>query len=250
MRLDRYLADIPNLHTWDNGETWNTGGFERFHFEPLHRATAELLPPNPAFIETGAGNSTIFFLLHQPSKVVSVAPDADLFDRIRSYCAEHDISTAPLDARVDASEWALPPIAKAGPAFDFALIDGDHSLERTVLDFFYLNHALKAGGLLMIDDVNVHAAKEVVRLIRHEPDFEAVLDLRKALVFRKVSDRPTLRAWCHQAYIASEIDLYKRTLDPFMIDRPTPADLAAAQRHSEADLAAHHARNYVNVRRL
>jgi hypothetical protein len=30
-----YLADIPKLHSWDNGATWNTDGFGRHHFEPL-----------------------------------------------------------------------------------------------------------------------------------------------------------------------------------------------------------------------
>lgn len=252
MQLSDYLAAIPNLHSWDNGATWNTGGFEAFHFEALHRLIAELLPPDPAFIETGAGNSTIFFLLHGPSKVVSIAPDEPLFGRILDYCERHGIPTGPLQAMIEASEWALPPIAREGAAFDFALIDGDHSLERTVLDFFYLNHALKSGGLLMIDDVNVHSAKEVIRLIRDEPDFQPVLDLGKALVFRKTTDQPTLRAWCDQTYIKSEMALFERLPDPFRIDRPTGAELADARvpSHRNQTLGKIRSRIFRAVRRL
>jgi hypothetical protein len=252
MRLSDYIAAIPNLHSWDEGATWNTGGFEARHFEPLHRLIAELLRPAPAFIETGAGNSTIFFLLHGPSKVVSIAPDEPVFGRIRDYCGRHGIPTEPLQALIEPSEWALPPIARQGAAFDFALIDGDHSLERTVLDFFYLNHTLGSGGLLMIDDVNVHSAKEVVRSIRDEPDFEQVLDLGKALVFRKTTDRPTLRAWCDQSYIKAEMAFFERLPDPFRIDRPTAAELAEAQAPEHAARAPGRYRSRISraVRRL
>jgi hypothetical protein len=249
MDIADYLASMPNLHTWDNGVTWNTGGFEAYHFGPLHEVIAEFVQPGPAFIETGAGNSTIFFLLHNPSKVVSIAPDAGLFDRIRSYCAEHGIPTDPLHALVDGSEWALPPIAKAGPAFDFALIDGDHSLERTVMDFFYLNHTLKKGGLLMIDDLHLHSAKEVVRLIQGEADFRPVFDLRKALVFQKTTDNPTLRAWSDQTYLMHETRQYELTLDRFKIDRLTPADLEDACNY-RGDLGHYQAADYRAIKRL
>jgi Methyltransferase domain len=250
MQLSDFLKDVPKLHTWDNGETWNTGGFEDFHFVPLHYLLAEL-PPLQAFIETGAGNSTIFFLLHDPSRVLSIAPDASLFDRIRNFCSRNGVPTGPLQAHVDGSEWVLPHLAKEGAKFDFALIDGDHSLERTIIDFFYMNHMLKSGGLLMIDDLGTHAAKEVVRLIREEPDFEPVLDLRKALVFRKRTDRPTLTAWCDQAYIKREIELFQRLPDPFKVDRPSAADIEAARRHSkDGTLERMQAQNYRAIRRL
>ena len=113
MHLKAYLANIPNLHCWD-GKTWNTGGFDRWAFDRLHTLMAEHLPPRPAFIETGAGNSTIFFLLHAPSRVVSIAPDAELFTRIRTYCDEHGISQEPLTAHIAGSQWVLPEIAAGG----------------------------------------------------------------------------------------------------------------------------------------
>ncbi len=252
MHLEQYLSSMPNIQTWDEGKTWNTGGFERFHFEPLHGAIVDLLPPAPSFIETGAGNSTIFFLLHNPAKVVSIAPDAALFRRIEDFCEGHGIATGPLAKHVDCSEWALPPIAReAGLLFDFALIDGDHSVEREIIDFFYMNHLLKKGGLLMIDDMNVPSSKEVVRLIRKEADFRPVLDLRKALVFQKLSDRPTLRAWCDQAYIKEEMAMYASALDPFAVNRPTADEMASARAFlARGELAMTHSLSYRAVKKL
>lgn len=224
--LQNYLENMPNLHTWDQGATWNRGGFEAVHFRPLHDLIAEVLPPRPAFIETGAGNSTIFFLLHQPSRVVSIAPDAPLFERIESYCARSGIDLAPLEKHVECSEWVLPKMARnTPPAFDFALIDGDHSVEREVIDFFYLNHLLRKGGLLVIDDMHAPASKIVARLIKDEEDFRPMLDLRKAMVFQKQTDRPTLRPWHEQSYIRQEMELYSRTLDPFKVEQLTSHDL-------------------------
>jgi hypothetical protein len=61
-----YFADIPNLHTWDNGKTWNTGGFNRNQLSSIYNLIISELSPKPSIIETGAGNSTITFLLTAP----------------------------------------------------------------------------------------------------------------------------------------------------------------------------------------
>src|SRR5687768_8835305 len=82
--FDDYLDNIPNLHSWDKGKSWNSGGLDRTHLAALHdlaRAQAE----HPRLIETGAGNSTLTFLHAAPERLVSIAPDAALFERIERY---------------------------------------------------------------------------------------------------------------------------------------------------------------------
>jgi hypothetical protein len=74
-----YFADIPNLHTRDNGKTWNTGGFNRNQLSSIYNLIISELSPKPSIIETGAGNSTITFLLTDPEWVLSIAPDLELF---------------------------------------------------------------------------------------------------------------------------------------------------------------------------
>ena len=58
-----FVATLPLLHTFDGGKTWNTGGFERQHFEPLAAFFDRELVHRRHVIETGCGNSTIFFCL-------------------------------------------------------------------------------------------------------------------------------------------------------------------------------------------
>jgi hypothetical protein len=201
MLLDDYLANIPNLHTWDN-KTWNTGGFDRWAFDPLHALIAKHLPPHPAFIETRAGNSTLFFLLHAPSRVVSIAPDPELFERIHTYCAQHGISEAPLTAHNASSQWVLPPLAASGEApFDFALIDGHHGMSMVFVDFHYLNALVRTGGFIMIDDVHLHSAAELANLLSEQWGYEAVLDPGKFVVFRKTTDARELPDFGGQPYV-------------------------------------------------
>jgi hypothetical protein len=200
--LNDYLSDIPNLHTWDEGKTWNTGGFDRWAFELVRKLIAEHLPPRPRFIETGAGNSTIFFLLHDPASVVSIAPDAALFARIRAYCSKHGISDDPLENHIDGSQWALPKIATgSAPAYDFALLDGHHGWPMVFVDFFYLNYLIKPGGFIMIDDTQLYSVNELVLLLKEQWGYEVALDPGKFIVFRKTTDKRELPDFGGQPYI-------------------------------------------------
>jgi predicted O-methyltransferase YrrM len=67
------------------------------------------------------------------------------------------------------SELALPLLLKNGKEFDFALIDGFHTFDHTMLDFFFLNRMLRVGGLLAIDDNEMPSVHRVVRYIANYP---------------------------------------------------------------------------------
>ena len=62
MDFDAYLSDLPLLHTWDLGKTWNTGGFRAWQLKRMHEVVTERFPGPVRILETGAGNSTITFL--------------------------------------------------------------------------------------------------------------------------------------------------------------------------------------------
>jgi hypothetical protein len=221
MDFEDYLSNLPLLHSWDGGKTWNTGGFERHHLEPLHAFLKAKLPPAPQFLETGAGNSTIMLLFLQPGHLTSIAPDAALFDRICTYCRDWGIDLDPLDIRIDGSEWVLPRMAESSkgvaPHLDFALIDGCHNWPLAFLDFFYVNFMLKLGGYLMIDDVQLHSIKEIARMLVEQPEFELALDLGKSLVFRRISGNRTLGEWSSLPYIVRKTTEYERTVNRFAL---------------------------------
>src|SRR5271155_5856686 len=108
MEFSAYLADIPRLHTWDGGKTWRRGGFGPKLLQAFHELVLSCGAENAVVLETGAGNSTLAFLYANPRLLISIAPDGPLFERIRRFCAEHEIDPSALDSRVERSEWALP----------------------------------------------------------------------------------------------------------------------------------------------
>jgi hypothetical protein len=210
--LDKYLSDLPLLHTWDNGSTWNTGGFSCEIFEAVHPFLSEGLD----ILETGAGNSTIFFLLHKPHRLVSIAPEADLFERIGSYCDRHNVDRSHAEVYVDRSEWVLPTLAR-DQQFDFILIDGGHGWPVVFVDFCYANVMLREEGILAIDDTQLHSVKELGRLLMHQPGFEFLTTSSKTALFKKTTDARFLPEWMEQPYIASRSEDYQKSAAPYAI---------------------------------
>ena len=199
-----YLADLPLLHTWDSGATWNTGGFDPEELGAMIALVRSSFTA-PRVVETGAGNSTSAFLLKGAAEVLSICPELDLFQRIREYCDRVRIDTSPLRTICDLSEWALPRLARdtvdSETSYDFALIDGARGWPNVMVDFCYLNSMLRRGGLLMLDDLQLHSVRELQQLLNEQPGFEEILRLRKSVVFRKESDERMLPDWGGQPYI-------------------------------------------------
>jgi predicted O-methyltransferase YrrM len=69
----------------------------------------------------------------------------------------------------DYSEFALPALAKEGVKVDFGFIDGWHTFDHTLIDFFYINRMLEIGGVIVIDDVQMPAVNKVLRYIYNYP---------------------------------------------------------------------------------
>src|SRR5579864_2981926 len=191
MKFEEYLVNIPLLHSWDGGVTWGTGGFGKNDLEVLHDFLRKALPAHPVMLETGAGNSTITMLFLDPRKLISIAPDAQLFARISTFCRSNGIADTGLEPHIDGSQWVLPRLAAenraSDPMLDFALIDGCHGWPTSFVDLEYINSMLRQGGYLMIDDVQLHAEKEIARFLCEQPAFSLALNLEKSLVFRKLT---------------------------------------------------------------
>jgi precorrin-6B methylase 2 len=215
MSYREFLENIPSIHTWDGGKTWNTGGFHREHLEPLGNLF-DTLPSKSVFLETGAGCSTIAMLLSKKGQVISIAPDKGLYQRIIGYCKSNGIPTRHLDAHVAPSEWELPKLAAGKKPFvDFALIDGCHGWPTTFVDLQYANAVLKCGGYLMIDDLNLHSIKEMDRFLYEQPGFEPALDIGKSHVYRKTSTESGFGDWSGQPYIVRKFKEYEAWENPF-----------------------------------
>ena len=232
MDLDAYLADLPLLHTWDLGKTWNTGGFNAGQLRRMHEIVGEHFPDRPVrILETGAGNSTITFLHLRLERLVTIAPAADLRDRIITYCRDHQIDTAALDYRSERSEIELPalalgagggPVPDPRPQFDVALIDGGHGWPTVFVDFCYVNLMMRKGSLLFLDDIQLYSVAEISRLLEMQPGFTLREELHKLQVWEKDDNEKFLPEHSREPYI---IEATKQAAAP-----PTAESLSLPRR--------------------
>ena len=72
------------------------------------------------------------------------------------------------------SEFVLPKLAQEGKKIDFAFIDGWHTFDHTLIDFFYINRMLVPGGIVVIDDVSMPSVKKVMRMIHTYPAYQVI----------------------------------------------------------------------------
>lgn len=66
----------------------------------------------------------------------------------------------------EGSEIALPRLLAYGKKFDAAIVDGIHTLDHALVDFFYVSKMLKVGGVVVVDDTQP-LCPGVNRLIRY-----------------------------------------------------------------------------------
>lgn len=75
------------------------------------------------------------------------------------------------------SEIALPELLQKQETFDFAFIDGWHTFDHALVDFFYVNRLLKVQGVVVFDDVDYPALKKLIRYISNYPCYEIISSL-------------------------------------------------------------------------
>ncbi len=63
------------------------------------------------------------------------------------------------------SQRALPKLAERGQRIDFAFIDGAHTFDHVLIDFFYIDKMLNVGGIIAFDDVGFQCIEKVCRFI-------------------------------------------------------------------------------------
>jgi predicted O-methyltransferase YrrM len=87
----------------------------------------------------------------------------------RSHVAEagYDSMVRVIEER---SEFALPELVRRGVRLDFALIDGWHTFDQVMVEFYYINRMLNVGGVVAFDDA---ARPAINRVIRYAINYDA-----------------------------------------------------------------------------
>ncbi len=184
MKPEDFLTDLPKLHLRPHGRSHSGGLNPR-----LGKAFIDQLArfDRPAIIETGAGNSTLLFLM-LGCTVTSISPDEALGAQITSAAEARGIDTSALTYLCDRSELALPKLAAGGQRCQAAFIDGNHGWPSVMVDFCYLNFMLERDGVLFIDDIQIYACSQLMLLLRSQPQFADMTVVGKMVSFRKVTD--------------------------------------------------------------
>lgn len=69
------------------------------------------------------------------------------------------------------SELALPRLLEGNRVFDFAFIDGWHTFDHALVDFFYVNRLLRVGGVVVFDDADTPPIGRLVRYVSNYPAY-------------------------------------------------------------------------------
>lgn len=79
----------------------------------------------------------------------------------------HNLKTAGFESLIEfyglPSYLALPQLVAEGRKIDFAFIDGWHTFDYVLVDFFYIDKLLREGGVVVFDDANYPSIRKVCR---------------------------------------------------------------------------------------
>ena len=72
----------------------------------------------------------------------------------------------------ETSQQVLPALVGRGQRIDFAFIDGWHTFDHVLLDFFYIDQMLNVGGVVVFDDVGYPSIKRVCDFVITNRDYD------------------------------------------------------------------------------
>jgi len=77
-----------------------------------------------------------------------------------------------VDFREEYSEFVLPKLVEDGIKIDFALIDGWHTFDQVMVEFYFINPLLRVGGVVAFDDADRRSVNRVVRHALNYPAYQ------------------------------------------------------------------------------
>ena len=136
----------------------------------LQRIVDEIRPATTLEVGMAYGVSTLFICeaLRRSSgrHAIHYAIDPYQATLWRSI-GRHHVAEAGFDSMVrvieERSELAMPDLLRLGVRVDFALIDGWHTFDQVMVEFYYLNRLLNVGGVVAFDDAERPAINRVIR---------------------------------------------------------------------------------------
>lgn len=74
------------------------------------------------------------------------------------------------------SEIELPKLLENGQSFEFGLIDGLHTFDQAMVDFYYLDKLITVGGIIVLDDISWPSINKLLRYVINNYDNYKIVD--------------------------------------------------------------------------
>ncbi len=107
------------------------------------------------------------------------------------------------------SQLVLPKLAAEGTRIQFGFIDGWHTFDHALVDFFYLDMMMDVGGAMVLDDVGYPGLQRLAHFIVTNRDYE----------FVEGDARHVPSGWRPKAKAIAQ-----RALHPLVRDKHTPSE--------------------------
>lgn len=203
-----FLNNLPLLHTFDDGRSFNTGGFDKYSLEFLYKFIKKNIS-NPKIIETGMGCTTICFLFTKPKRLVTICPEWQInlynfYEKFTTQISKYELNCNMFTLIKELSEKALPKIVyenmNDNVEYDLAFIDGNHGL-GVMIDYFYTMQIIKKNGYLILDDVWIHSVNQLAKILKYSKNWKHVVSYKKTAYFQKITDAKSMGDWDEIEYI-------------------------------------------------
>jgi predicted O-methyltransferase YrrM len=136
----------------------------------LQSIIAEVQPDISVEIGCAYGVSTLYICealakLAQPVSHIVIDPfqQTQWRDIGRRHLAEAGFDSFVI-FKEEPAELALPTLVRDGARIDFAFVDGWHTFDQVMVEFYFLNRLLRVGGVVVFDDAD---RRSVNRVLRH-----------------------------------------------------------------------------------
>ena len=193
-QLDRVLGDPPQLHPRARAGVYLT-------HPDCYELIAERLPDGARTLETGCGVSTVLFALWSQSHTCVVASEHEA-TVCRRYLEERGIPHEHLRFEIGFSDEVLPALALEELAL--VLIDGGHAFPTPIVDWYYAASALRAGGLLVLDDLQLPSVRlGLLDFLDADPRWEAVARTVKWAAFTRLFSGALRETHTDQAFLGA-----------------------------------------------
>jgi hypothetical protein len=150
-------------------------------------------------LETGAGKSTLLFSHLFKSHWVFAIDEGRSVTRV----LESELLADSSVKLIDGPTQRTLPATTLPPRLDCVLLDGPHGYPFPDLEYYYVYPHIRAGGLLILDDVHIPTIRRMLDILRADEMFEH-LETLSTTAFLRRTDAPATNPygdeWWKQGY--------------------------------------------------